>query len=231
MAIRPIVPISRGCLKIQGRPACIVEPDATVLLYSDTTENTSSSSVAYTYNVSLGNYQYTLFQIDEKLSSTSGACDMWIEFNGKTGIWASHASDVWRFRSHNRYRYSHPIRCCVLNTATNPADWCNNLQSDAKTYTPLDSETCYYYKTSSTSTNPNSTTYVTHSLLIDNSTGIAKHYINGNYTCNGNLVTGNKFTGLAKVRETGMYYYYKNVYIYGSSNITDLERIIAGGSI
>ena len=197
----------------------------TTLLYSNAAENLQKNDTI-TYNVSLGNYPYILFQISQRISSTSGACDMWLEFNGKTGEWPAHSANIWRFRSHNSWRRYQPIRCCELYTHANPADWCNNLQSNCTRRSPQDSETCYYYNKSS----PNSTTYAVHSLLINISTGIAKHYINGNYTCNGNLVTGGVFTAISKVCETGMYYHYKDIYIYGSSNESELESIITGVS-
>lgn len=221
MIIKPLTISSN--LIIQGRPACIFEQEPTTLIYSNTNQDTQANATI-TYNVSLGNYPYTLFQISQRISTTSGACDMWIEFNGKTGTWPAHAADIWRFRSHNNWRNYQPIRCCELYTNTNPADWCSNLQSNCTRRSPQDNETCYYYNQSS----PSSTTYAVHSLLINNSTGIAKHYIDGNYTCNGNLVTGGVFTAIAKVRELSMYYYYKDIYIYGSSNESDLERIITG---
>lgn len=221
MGIRPLTATST--LTIQGHPVGLFEPDKTVLIYSDLNENLDANTTV-TYNVNLGNYPYLLFQISQRISSTSGACNMWIEFNGKTGTWPAHAADIWRFRSHNNWRNYQPIRCCELYTHTNPADWCDNLQTNCTRRSPQDSETCYYYNQSS----PNSTTYAVHSLLINNTTGIAKHYINGNYTCNGNLVTGGTFTAIAKVRETGMYYYYKDVYIYGATNESDLEHIITG---
>lgn len=221
MIIRPLTFTSN--LTINGRSVGLFEQDKTTLIYSNTNTDTQANATI-TYNVSLGNYPYILFQISQRISSTSGACDMWIEFNGKTGTWPAHAADIWRFRSHNNWRNYQPIRCCQLYTNTNPADWCDNLQSNVTRRSPQDSETCYYYNQSS----PNSTTYAVHSLLINNSTGIAKHYIDGNYTCNGNLVTGGTFTAIAKVRETGMYYYYKDIYIYGSSSESELERIITG---
>ena len=80
-------------------------------------------------------------------------------------------------------------------------------------------ETVYYYNQSS----PNATTYAVHSLLINNSTGIAKHYINGNYTCSGNLIIGSIFTIIDKYTQS-----YKDIYIYGSSNESDLINIITG---
>lgn len=221
MIIRPLITTSN--LTIQGHPVGLFEQDKTILIYSNTNQDTQANATI-TYNISLGNYPYILFQISQRISSTSGACDMWIEFNGKTGTWPAHAADIWRFRSHNNWRNYQPIRCCQLYTNANPADWCDNLQANCTRRSPQDGETCYYYNQSS----PNSTTYAVHSLLINNSTGIAKHYINGNYTCNGNLVTGGTFTAIAKVRETGMYYYYKDIYIYGSSNESELERIITG---
>lgn len=221
MIIRPLTFTSN--LTINGRSVGLFEQDKTTLIYSNTNTDTQANATI-TYNVSLGNYPYILFQISQRISSTSGACDMWIEFNGKTGTWPAHAADIWRFRSHNNWRNYQPIRCCQLYTNTNPADWCDNIQSNVTRRSPQDSETCYYYNQSS----PNSTTYAVHSLLINNSTGIAKHYIDGNYTCNGNLVTGGTFTAIAKVRETGMYYYYKDIYIYGSSSESELERIITG---
>ncbi len=194
-----------------------------VLIYSNNTEDTNAN-ITNTYNVNLGNYPFTLFQISQKIGSTNGACDMWLEFNGKTGTWPAHSADIWRFRSHNRWRAYQPIRCCELYTNTNPIDWCNNTQSNVTRRGNQDSETCYYYNQSS----PSSTTYAVHSLLINNTTGVAKHYIDGNYTCDGNLVTGGTFTAIAKVQETGMIYYYKDVYIYGGSNETDLLNIITG---
>ena len=200
-------------------------PAGPVLIYSDTTENTSTDGTAV-YNVSLGNYRYNLLQVKEKITDTAGACDLWIEFNNISGTWPSHSQYVWRFRSHNRWRYSHPIRCCQLNTDTNPADWCTDLQSDAKTRSPQDNETCYYYKSSLSSTVPKSTTYAVQSLLIDNTLGTAKHYIDGAYTCYGNLVTNGIFRSIAKVRETSMYYIYKDLYIYGSDDEQDLLDII-----
>lgn len=194
------------------------------LIYSNNTEDTTTSSVTNTYNVNLGNYPFTLFQITQKISRDRGACDMWIEFNGISGTWPAHSANVWRFRSHNNWGSYQPIRCCQLYTDTNPADWCNDLQSNVTIISPQDNETCYYYNQSS----PNSTTYAVHSLLINNSTGIAKHYIDGNYTCSGNLVTGGVFTAIAKVKEILMSYYYKDIYIYGSSNESDLINIITG---
>jgi len=194
------------------------------LIYSNNTEDTATSNVTNTYNVNLGNYPFTLFQISHKINRDSGACDMWIEFNGISGTWPAHSAKVWRFRSHNNWREYQPIRCCQLYTDTNPADWCDNLQSNVTRRSPQDSETVYYYNQST----PNSTTYAIHSLLINNSTGIAKHYIDGNYTCSGNLVTGGVFTAIAKVKEILMSYYYKDIYIYGSSNESDLINIITG---
>lgn len=195
------------------------------LIYSNLTEDKSSDGTVV-YNVSLGNYRYNLVQISERISSTNGACDLWLEFNNVSGTWPAHSANVWRFRSHNIWRYSHPIRCCQLKTDSNPADWCTDLQTDAKTRSPQDNETCYYYKNSSSSTVPKSTTYVVHSLLIDNTLGTARHYIDGAYTCYGNLVTNGVFNSVAKVRETGMYYYYKNIYIYGSDDDSGLLNII-----
>lgn len=201
------------------------EQPGTKLIYSNMAEDTSSSNITNTYNVNLGNWAYTLFQITQRISLTIGACDMWLEFNGVTGTWPAHSPNVWRFRSHNSWRRRQPIRCCALYTNPDPVDWCDNLQSNATRLSPQDGETIYYYNPSS----PNSTTYAVHSLLINNSTGIAKHYIDGNYTCNGNLVTGGVFTAISKVCETTMYYYYKDIYIYGSSNESDLVNIITGG--
>ena len=221
MIIKPLTFTSN--LTIQGHPVVLFEQEKTTLIYSNTSQDTQANATI-TYNINLGNYPYTLFQISQRISSTSGACDMWLEFNGKTGTWPAHSADIWRFRSHNNWRNYQPIRCCELYTHTNPADWCDNLQANCTRRSPQDSETCYYYNQSS----PNSTTYAVHSLLINNSTGIAKHYIDGNYTCNGNLVTGGTFTAIAKVRELSMYYYYKDIYIYGSSNESELERIITG---
>ena len=195
------------------------------LIYSNNTEDTATtSSVTNTYNVNLGNYPFTLFQITLKINKAGGACDMWIEFNGKTGTWPAHSANIWRFRSHRLWESYQPIRCCQLYTDTNPADWCNDLQSNVTIRSPQDNETCYYYNQSS----PSSTTYAVHSLLINNSTGIAKHYIDGNYTCSGNLVTGGVFTAIAKVKESVKSYYYKDVYVYGSSNESDLINIITG---
>jgi len=214
-------------LTIQGHPVGLFydEPPAPeyVLIYSSSTEDTNAN-ITNTYNVSLGSWQYILFKISQRISSTSGACDMWLEFNGKTDSWPAHSADIWRFRSHNRWRYYQPVRCCELYTNTNPADWCDNLQSNVTRRSPQDSETCYYYNKST----PSSTTYAVHSLLINNSTGIAKHYIDGNYTCNGNLVTGGTFTAISKVCETGMYYYYKDIYIYGSNDESLLTPLITG---
>lgn len=194
------------------------------LIYSNNTEDTATDGTN-TYNINLGNYPFTLFQISQKIPDSSfGACDMWIEFNGVTGTWPAHSENVWRFRSHFSWREYQPIRCCQLYTNANPADWCNDLQTNVTRRSPQDNETIYYYNQSS----PSSTTYAVHSLLINNSTGIAKHYINGNYTCSGNLVTGGVFTAIAKVRETGYIYYYKDVYVYGSFNESDLINIITG---
>lgn len=195
----------------------------TVLLYSNTTED-RNTDITNTYNVNLGNYPFTLFQITQKIPDSSfGACDMWIEFNGVTGSWPAHSENVWRFRSHFSWADYQPIRCCQLYTDTNPADWCDDLQSNV-TRKAADNETVYYYNQSS----PNSTTYAVHSLLINNSTGIAKHYIDGNYTCSGNLVTGGVFTAIAKVTEVSYIYYYKDLYVYGGSNESDLLSIITG---
>lgn len=207
-----------------------VPPVGPVLIYSDLRENTASSNGTVVHNVQIGNYKYHLVQISEKISSTSGACDLWLQFNNMSGIWPSpaHNQYMWRFRSHNSWKYSHPIRCCQLNTQTNPGDWCTDLQADAKTRSPQDNETCYYYKASSSSTVPKSTTYVTHSLLVDNTSGTAKHYIDGAYTCYGNLVTNGVFNSVAKVCETRMYYIYKDIYIYGSEDEQDLLDIITG---
>lgn len=212
-------------LSIGGQLCGRSEPPAPeyVLIYSSSTEDTNAN-ITNTYNVSLGNWQYILFKISQRISSTSGACDMWLEFNGKTGSWPAHSADIWRFRSHNIWRYYQPVRCCELYTNTNPADWCDNLQSNVTRRSPQDNETCYYYNQSS----PSSITYAVHSLLINNSTGIAKHYIDGNYTCNGNLVTGGTFTAISKVMETRMYYYYKDIYIYGSNDESLLTPLITG---
>lgn len=210
-------------LTIQGRPLALFEESPTKLIFSDTSEDTQvGGNITNTYNVNLGTYSYILFKITQKIDSKYGACDMWIEFNGKTGTWPAHAADIWRFRSHNIWRNYQPIRCCQLYTDTDPVDWCNNLQSNVTRRSPQDGETCYYYNQST----PNSTTYAVHSLLINNSTGIAKHYIDGNYTCNGNLITGGVFTAIAKSRETGMNYFYKDIYIYGSESEADLLQYI-----
>jgi hypothetical protein len=209
-------------LTIQGRPLALFEESPTRLIFSDTSEDTQTGSITNTYNVSLGTYSYILFKITQKIDSASGACDMWIEFNGKTGTWPAHSADIWRFRSHNNWRNYQPIRCCRLYTNTDPVDWCDNLQSNVTRRSPQDGETCYYYNQST----PNSRTYAVHSLLINNNTGIAKHYIDGNYTCNGNLVTGGVFTAISKDRETGMNYFYKDIYIYGSESEADLLQYI-----
>jgi len=196
------------------------------LIYSNNTEDTAIDGTN-TYNINLGNYPFTLFQITQKIDQHDqvvGACDMWLEFNGKTGTWPAHSANVWRFRSHFSWGEYQSIRCCQLYTDTNPADWCNDLQSNVTIRSPQDNETCYYYNQSS----PSPTTYAVHSLLINNSTGIAKHYIDDNYTCSGNLVTGDAFTAIAKVRERNYSYCYKDIYIYGASNESDLINIITG---
>ncbi len=201
------------------------EPPATTLIYSNNTEDTATD-VTNTYNINLGNYPFTLFQISQRTNQNlrGGQGDMWLEFNGISGSWPAHSANVWKFRTVTGCRMFQPVRCCQLYIDTNPADWCNDLQSNVDTRSPQDNETLYHYNQSS----PSSTTYAVHSLLINNSTGIAKHYINGNYTCSGNLVTGGVFTAIAKVMEARIAYYYKDIYIYGSSNESDLINIITG---
>lgn len=196
-----------------------------VLIYSNNTENTDANA-NISYNIDLGNFNYTLFQITQKTveSSSIGACDMWLEFDDISGSWPAHSEKVWRFRSHYIWDDYQPIRCCQLYTDANPADWCNNLQANVTRISPQDGETCYYYN----QYNPLATTYTVHSLLINNSTGIAKHFVAGNYTCNGNLVTNGKFNAISKVREVNYYYSFKDIYIYGCNNEDDLLSIIAG---
>jgi hypothetical protein len=58
--------------------------------------------------------------------------------------------------------------------------------------------------------------------------GIASHYINGTFTCKGNLVTGGTLKAIAKVKETGMYYIYKNLYVYGSDNYVSILSKVGG---
>lgn len=196
-----------------------------VLIYSNNTENTATGADV-SYNINLGNSNYTLFQITQKTvePSSFGACDMWIEFDDMSGSWPAHSEKIWRFRSHYNWSKYQPIRCCQLYTNENPADWCDNLQTNCTRRSPQDNETCYYYNQSS----PSATTYAVHSLLINNSTGIAKHFVDGNYTCNGNLVTNGKFNAISKVSEINYYYSFKDIYIYGCDNEEDLLSIIAG---
>lgn len=209
-----------------GQPNWVKYKQPMRLIYSDTSENMASGSVAYTYDIDISGFRYNLFQISERIYTRSGACDLWLQFNGVTGTWAPHSANAWRFRSHNNWRNYHPIRCCQLKTDPNPVDWCNDFTSAVGTMSPQDNETCYY----SLYTTPRSDSYLKHSFIIDNTAGTAKHYAGTNYDCTGNLVTGGMFTGIAKVQETGMYYIYKDIYIYGSNDESELTAIIQNGN-
>lgn len=196
------------------------------LIYSDTTAYETASGNGIQYNVDFSDYTYTLLQIAIKTGGQGIGNDMNIalEFNNADWDDPNDMNCVWKFQLDSNTRSYQPIRI-----VSGPSAQTQGVTTFTKD--PMASVTSRNISGNQLTiwrSYTGSSDYSVHSLLINTSTNIATHYLNGSISGTGNLVTAGKFNYLAKYFGGSMYLCHKDLYVYGSNTEQDLINIIQG---
>lgn len=195
------------------------------LIYSNTTAYETASGEGIEYNVNFSAYTYALLQIAIKKGGTPTANDMNIALEFDYADWnnPNDMNCVWKFQLDSNTGIRQPVRLVsgpsaqtqITTFTKDPSGYVNS-----RSYSGGQLTLWFSYEVNSD--------YAVHSLLINTSTNIATHYLNGEITGTGNLVTAGKFNYLAKYAGGSAYLCHKDLYVYGSNSEQDLINIIQG---